>query len=260
MTTLSNELLLAYVDGQLDKPQAAVVAQVIRNDEDVATRVSRLQQTQSQFLDTFGALIREGASAPARDGQTGRAGSGKPGSAYGKVLTAGLLVLIGAGLGLTAAYAAGLIKPPVQEVIQMPPSNWPGDIAEFHSFFTREGLIVSPESQSNPEMVEFQFSRQFSGRKLPILREQELEFMRGQLLTYRGNRVMQLIYAGKSGEPVALYIAAGGLDMTMTPGRFGNVKTVSWSRDEMRFVLAADMPHQALRALAVIAMSQLGES
>jgi anti-sigma factor RsiW len=260
MMTLSDELLLAYVDGQLDRPQTTVVSQLLRDDQDVAHRVSRLQHTQTQFLDTFGALLREGSSSTAKARQTVRPAAVPHKGVSGKVLTAALLVLIGAGLGLTGAYIGGIIKRPTQEIIQLPPSSWPGDIAEFHSFFAKDGLLVSPESQANPEMVQFQLSQMFGGLKMPDFKDQELEFLRGQMLSYRGNRVMQIVYAGKREELVALYISAGGLDMAMSPGRFGNVKTVSWTAHERRFVLAGDMPHQALRALAVIAESQLGNN
>ena len=136
-------------------------------------------------------------------------------------------------------------------------SGCPGDIAEFHSFFTKESLLVSPDSQTNPEVVGFQIAQHFNGLKIPDLREQELDFLRGQMLAYRGNHVMQIIYTGKHESLFALYVSPGGLDMAMTPGRFGNVNTISWTAKELRFVLAADMPHQALRALAVIAKAQI---
>lgn len=260
--TLSDQLLLAYVDGQLDRPQASIVAQLLRDDGDVAQRVTRFQQTQTQFLDTFGALLREGSSSSARAQKTAYAKTaGKPKAVGGKLLTAGLLVITGAGIGLTGAYATGMLtNPPAKEIIQMPPSNWPEDIAEFHSFFTKESLLVSPDSQTNPEMVGFQVSQNFGGLKLPDFREQELDFLRGQMLTYRGNRVMQIIYAGKRESLIALYISNGGLDMALAPGRFGKVNTMSWTANERRFVLAADMPHQALRALAVIAQAQFNGS
>jgi anti-sigma factor RsiW len=255
--TLSDQLLLAYVDGQLDRPQASIVAQFVRDDQEVAQRVTRFQHTQTQFLDTFGALLREGSSSTARAQKNAYAKTATPKAFAGKLLTAGLLVMTGAGIGLTAAYATGmLVNQPAKEIIQMPPSNWPGDIAEFHSFFTKESLLVSPDSQTNPEMVGFQVSQTFNGLKMPDFREQELDFLRGQMLTYRGNRIMQIVYAGKRESLVALYVSNGGLDMALAPGRFGNVNTMSWTADERRYVLAADMPHQALRALAVIAQAQ----
>jgi anti-sigma factor RsiW len=260
MIDLSDELLMAYVDGQLDKPQTTVVSRLLRDDPDLAVRVSRLQQTQAQLLDTFGALLREGASASAKARQTKR---GKTGSLLfaGDWKAAGVaaaLVFIGAGVGLTGAYLNGMMGLQVKEVAQLPPTSWPGDIAEFHAFFTADAMRVSPESQTNPEMVAFQLSQAFKGMSLPDFQEQGLALVRGQMLNYRGNTVMQLAYLGRRQPLVALYVSAGGSDMPMSPGRFGDLNTISWSANQRRYVLAANMPHQPLQALAVIANAQLG--
>jgi anti-sigma factor RsiW len=248
MIALSDEVLMAYADGQLDQPQSAVVGRMLRDDQELAIRVSRLQQTQAQLLDTFGALLREGGSSHARPARAQRASSASPLSGAG-VLTAGVaagLFLIGACAGVTGAYYSGMLTGETREVEHLLPTNWPGDIAEFHSFFTADALRVSPESQSNREMVKFQLSQLFTGAPMPDFSEQGLHFAHGQILSYRGNKVMQL------------YIGAGGLDMPMSPGRFGDVNTISWSANEFRFILASTMPHQSLRALAVVANSQLG--
>ncbi|NJM33892.1 MAG: hypothetical protein HC850_03355 [Rhodomicrobium sp.] len=258
MINLSDELLMAYVDGQLDKPQTAVVGRLLRDDQELAYRVSRLQQTQAQLLDTFGALLREGASLSAKSARQqtrGRASAftaGK-GMAYG---LAALMLLIGASAGFTGAYYSGLTLNGGESVMPLPPANWPGDIAEFHSFFTKDALRVSPESQSNPEMVRFQLAQLSKSALVPDFSQQGLKLVRGQMLNYRGNKVMQLAYLGKNEPLVALYIGAGGLDMPMSPGQFGDVNTVSWSARELRFVIAADVPHQSLKALSAVAQSQ----
>ncbi len=259
MIDLSDELLMAYVDGQLDKPQAAVVGRILRDDRDMAYRVSRLQQTQAQLLDTFGALLREGMSSASRAQRGSRPGAGAI-AAGGRVLTigtAGFLLLIGASAGFTTSYYSG-VKAKPEAVMQLPASNWPEDIAEFHAFFTGETVGVSAESQSNPDMVKFQLGQLFKSASLPDFSAHGLKFARGQLLSYRGNKVMQLIYLGKNEPLVALYVSAGGLDMPMSPGRFGDVKTMSWSVKELRYVIAADMQPQELRALAAVAQSQFG--
>jgi anti-sigma factor RsiW len=258
MIDLSDELLMAYVDGQLDKPQAAVVTRILRDDRDLAVRVSRLQETQAQLLDTFGALLREGVNS---GGRTKRRGHGPSAGIISNpnlmMAAAALILAIGIGLGLGGAFFSGLLNRTTQEIVQLPPSNWPEDVAEFHSFFTKDAIQVSPESQSNPEMVKFQLAQLFNDMPVPDFSELGLKFVRGQTLSYRGNRVMQLLYTGKRDPLVALYIGAGGLDMPMTPGRFGDVNTVSWSANEVRYVIASDMPHQSLQALAVIAKSQV---
>ncbi len=258
MIDLSDELLMAYVDGQLDQPQASVVTRMLRDDRDLAYRVSRLQETQAQLLDTFGALLREGMSSGARAKNRSRANANIaiPGNMATAVFAL-VLLAVGAGIGFAGAYFTGLLNRPTEEILQLPPSNWPGDIAEFHSFLTKESLQLSAERQSNPDLVQNQLAQLFSGVSVPDFTEQGLHFRRGQTLSYRGNKLMQLTYLGKREPLVAVYIGAGGLDIPMSPGRFGDVKTVSWSDNELRFVIASDMPHQSLQALAVIAKSQL---
>ena len=265
MIDLSDEVLMAYVDGQLDKPQIAVVGRLLRDDRDLAYRVSRLQQTQAQLLDTFGALLREGMStSAAARGTAAKKGAALPGGRLLTIGTAGLLLLLGASAGFTAAYYSGvagvaLVASPADEkpVSQSPISNWPEDMAEFHSFFTKEAVGVSPESQSNPDMVKFQLAQLSKSGTLPDFTAHGLKFMRGQMLSYRGNKVMQLIYMGRNEPLVAVFIGAGGLDMQMSAGRFGDIKTISWSADELRYVIASDMQLQPLRALAAVAQSQL---
>ena len=273
---LSDEVLMAYVDGQLDKPQVAVVGRLLRDDRDLAFRVSRLQQTQAQLLDTFGALLREGMSTSATTARGAAAKkAGAPAVSGGRLLTAGtagLLLLLGASAGFTGAYYSGVtphsgvtlhssVMLPGEEkpVIQAPISNWPEDMAEFHSFFTKEAVGVSPESQSNPEMVKFQLAQLSKSGTLPDFAAHGLKFVRGQMLSYRGNKVMQLIYMGRNEPLVAVFIGAGGLDIQMSAGRFGDIKTVSWSADELRYVIASDMQLQPLRALAAVAQSQLAK-
>lgn len=259
MIDLSDELLMAYVDGQLDKPQAAVVGRLLRDDRDLAYRVSRLQQTQAQLLDTFGALLREGMSSAQRNARHSGQGAGSMllGGNLMSIGAAAALLLIGASVGVTGAYYSGL-GAAQEPVVQMPASNWPEEIAEFHSFFTKDTIGVSAESQSNPDMVKFQFAQMFKAAVLPDFSGEGLKFARGQVLTHQRNKVMQLIYLGRNEPLVALYVSAGGLDMPMTPGRFGDVRTMSWTANERRYVIAADMPPQELKALTAVAQSQLG--
>lgn len=270
MIDLSDEVLMAYVDGQLDKPQIAVVGRLLRDDRDLAFRVSRLQQTQAQLLDTFGALVREGMSAGASAARGPATKSAGGSTSDGRLLsmgTAGLLLLLGASAGVTAAYYSGVVLPADETHVtqlpmprmQAPIPNWPADMATFHSFFTKEAMGVSLESQSNPEVVKFQLAQLTKTGKLPDLNAHGLKFVRGQMLSYQGNKVMQLVYMGR-GEPlVAIFVAAGGLDMQMSAGGFGDIKTISWTTDELRYVIASDMQVQPLRALAAVVQSQLAK-
>lgn len=262
---LSDELLMAYVDGQLDKPQMSVVGRILHDDPELGERVARFQKSQAYFLDIFGNLVREGmASGPRPRRNKGAKPAGMLQDMRFTAATIGAMILVlGASAGFTAAYYSGMttggniITAPM---VQLPPANWPEDMAEFHAFFTAETVAVSPDSQTNPEVVKFQLADFAHLGTLPDFSAHGLKFLRGQMLHYRGNKLMQLIYMGKNTALVALYITPGGLDMAMTPGLFGDVKTIGWSANEMRFVLAGDMTLDALRALAAVTQHQFNKS
>jgi anti-sigma factor RsiW len=266
MTELSDELLMAYIDGQLDKPQASVVNQLLRRDEALARRVRRLQESQGKFLGLFGALVRESAAAAPRAatrpssrvggdiGLTDRAGLVTTG-------IAALLVIFGASVGFTTAYFSGMARDGAADEMAMPPANWSEDIAEFHAYFTPETLSAGRDGQTNPETVRFQLGKLAAQpAPLPDFSQHGLRFVRAQALSYRGNKLMQLVYTGRSDPFVAVYIAGGDDESPVLPGRFRDVKTVSWSQDGLRFLIAADMTEEALRALAAVARAQRGKS
>jgi anti-sigma factor RsiW len=267
MTELSDELLMAYIDGQLDKPQASVVGHMLHADGELAQRVRRMQESQARFLELFGALVREGPMSAAKAGKAKSPQLDRNVVDPTGFVTAGvaaLLVVFGASLGFTTAYFSGMshnTSAVVDEGVQMPPANWSEDIAELHAFFTPETLTASRDSQANPEVVRFQLGR-LSPRAavLPDFSQSGLRFVRAQALSYRGNRLIQLVYTGKSDPLVAVYITSGDGDSAVSPGRFGDVKTVSWSTGGLRFLIAADMTQEALRALAAIAQAQLAKS
>lgn len=262
---LSDELLMAYVDGQLDKPQIAVVSSILREDAELGERVMRLQRSQAYFLDTFGSLVRESmASGPRPRRNNGAKSGGFLQDARVAACTIGAMILaLGVSAGFTGAYYSGMTTGGniiTSPMVHIGPANWPEDMAEFHAFFTAETVAVSPDSQTNPEVVKFQLAEFAHLAALPDFSEHGLKFLRGQMLNYRGNKLMQLVYKGKSSSLVALYITPGGLDMALTPGLFGDVKTVGWSAKEMRFLIAGDMTHEALSALAAVTQHQFNKS
>ena len=265
MTELSDELLMAYIDGQLDKPQASVVAHILRSDEGLNQRVQRMQDSQARFLEQFGALVRDGSLPGAKPNKPLSRRAETALAEASNFLTAGvagLLIVFGASLGFTIAYYSGISRgAAVVEEMNLPPANWPEEIAELHAFFTPETLTASRDSQSNPDLVKFQLAKLSSQAvALPDFSQSGLRFVRAQMLSYRGNRLMQLVYTGRSDPLVAVYITPGDAETPVAPGRFGDVKTVSWSQDGLRFLIAADMTQEALRALAALAKSQLGKS
>ncbi len=266
MTRLSDELLLAYVDGQLDRPQAGAVAQLARDDYDIASRVKRLQDTQGRLMENFSAILRT-HQAQQLDTVIRLDEAPEPRGFFG----IGIMPIIAAALAALAAIGyfslgADETSPSLkvsERLSDIPAaSNWQTDVAGLHSFISRDTLSAPEQSQANRDLIAIQLSR-FVRRAKPItppdFSRHGLTLSRGQVLNYQGKRFMQLAYIGKEEQPVALYIMAGGADARMTDLAKADVKTVSWTSGGASFVLAGFLPQDSIRALAVVAQNQIGD-
>src|SRR5664279_3888093 len=64
MTQLSDEFLLAYLDGQLERQQSGEVSQLANANVEISRRVARLRRSQAQLVESFGAFAREEITVP----------------------------------------------------------------------------------------------------------------------------------------------------------------------------------------------------
>jgi len=282
MTHLSDEFLLAYLDGQLEKAQTAEVSQLAGSNPEVSRRVARLKRTQAQLMETLGGFAREEIEVPRSALQLDRAedkakakavvtanaaGSGHNGSGTARQALFVILVFAGGllgGYGATALFPQQAPLPP--KIADRPPAalftpaSWPADIAKFHSFFPKEMLTPHPDAITNPEFIRFQLSK-ISAKALtpPDFTHQGFALFRGQSLKYNQDNMMQLTYSSKTEPPLTLYVlpADGYSDSAVNAQAFGSYKAVSWVSDRVRFLLTAEKNEEDLKVLAVIAQSQM---
>jgi anti-sigma factor RsiW len=283
MTHLSDEFLLAYLDGQLEKGQSAEVSQLASANPEVSRRVARLKRTQEQLLETLGGFAREDIPVPRNalqfdDGETNAKGTAAPAvKASGgdkkrrSVLRQGLFLAAVFGGAVLGGYGATFLN--AQQQAPLPPkimdrvpaalftpATWSADIAKFHSFFPKEMLTPHPDAVTNPEFIRFQLSK-ITAKALnpPDFTHQGFTLFRGQTLRYNQDNMMQLTYASKTEAPLTLYVlpADGYADSTVTAQSFGSYKAVSWVSDRVRFLMTAEKNEEDLKVLAVIAQSQM---
>ncbi len=282
MTQLSDEFLLAYLDGQLEKGQTAEVSQLAGQNPEVSRRVARLKRTQAQLIETLGGFAREDiavpgnvlqfdtaeakpkgkASSPAQAGAEERkaAGAAKKFLFIAGVFAGGLLG------GYSATFLDALHTPLPPKTADRPaaatftPVSWSADIAKFHSFFPKEMLTPHQDAILNPDFIRFQLAK-IAGKGLtpPDFNRQGFTLHRGQTLKYHQDNMMQLAYASKTEAPLTLYVlpADGYADSSMTTQAFGSYKAVSWVSDRVRFLLTAEKNEEDLKLLAVMAQSQM---
>ncbi len=287
MTHLSDELLLAYLDGQIEKTQASSVAQLAANNAEVSRRLARLRRTQAQLSETFGAFAREQHAIPAsvfasdapplapKPLPTGLRADVRPVSAAPTQTPKSMMrqaifvsaVFVG---GLIGGYGATLFSskqvPTEPKIIERQtaqpalPSGWMGDLARFHAFFPRETLTPHNDAISNPELIGFQLTK-VTARAItpPDFSRQGYTLFRGQLFHYNQEKMMQLTFASKTEPPLTFYVlpASGTADAPISAHALGSNRGVSWVQDRVRYFLTADKNEQDLKMLALTAQSQM---
>jgi anti-sigma factor RsiW len=244
MTELSDELLVAYVDGQLARAQTKAVEKVLKQDEVIARRVDALKEAHSRFESAFEAILAgELNEITLRADPYVRATEPVP-QTKGKSIANGVVIAILAAL---AGYAVPIILPeltPERYVLpkqtERLPSSWQDDVARTQSLLTRSSLEVGLTSQGNRDLVAFELAQAIGpSLKVPNLDPQGLKLIRGQLLQYRGKPLGQSLYLGTRGAPVALYAMPS--DTTSEPefSMAGDIGMVSWSEGGISYLLAS---------------------
>ena len=175
MTELSDELLVAYVDGQLARKQTHAVERVLEQDDVIARRVKALQDAHSRLEAAFEAILAGEelvVAKPERAGffvpwvtalKIGLAGVGLAGS----------LVMMIAGYGWPlsmpdfARSSSGLTDPEYTGSIA---PTWQETAARAQGLLSRESLEVGLEGQGNLDLVALQLGQAVGpGLKLPNL-------------------------------------------------------------------------------------------
>ncbi len=245
MTELSDELLVAYVDGQLARAQTKAVEKVLKQDEVIARRVDALKEAHSRFESAFEAILAgELNEITLRADPYVRTTEPVVAQAKGKSIANGVLIAILAAL---AGYAVPVVLPeltPVRYVLPKQtarlPSSWQDDVARTQSLLTRSSLEVGLNSQGNRDLVAFELAQAIGpSLKVPNLDPQGLKLVRGQLLQYRGKPLGQVLYLGTRGAPVALYAMPSEANSEPEFTMAGDIGMVSWSEGGISYLLAA---------------------
>ena len=270
MTELNDELLVAYVDGQLAKNQSKAIERVLEADQVAARRVEALRAANAQLEAAFEAMLAgEQFSLPAA-GTAVRADSVPVRRTIARrLLGTGLAIWVGLGCLLGGA-AAGFIlheqiaPEPVQSVVAAPPpppaepviiapppATLQDDIATAHALLSRDSFALGLEAQGNTDLVGFQISKALGANlAIPDLSIANLTFQRAQMLQRDGTPLAQIAYLPETGRPVALYVRSGTDEVqTLKIEEINGVSIASWGQGTLHFLLAGDLPRQQLEAL-----------
>jgi anti-sigma factor RsiW len=234
MTELSDDLLVAYVDGQLARKQTRAVEKVLDQDDVIAARVEALKQAHNRLEAAFEAILAgeemdvSAVSVPVQERSLRERSVVKV--ALAGVGIAVALILAAVGYGWPLAFP-GLT--PGTQGVTLPVQTAPMAIG-WH-----------------PDLVAFQLSQVLgTDIKLPNLEPQGFRFVRAQALRSGGEPLTQILYLGSSGAPLALYAKKGEGSGTLIPNHYGAIGTVAWAEDGVAYLLAGEAEDSLLMRIA----------
>lgn len=259
MTELSDDLLVAYVDGQLARRQSSAVEKVLEQDDVIGRRVVALKDAHSRLEAAFEAIlaseVSETSIEPMRAVAALRQSEPPPArSSKSAWVTAGIvvaLIAVAYAWPLTLADLGGwrnFMTPPPAEA---PAPSWQADAARAQGLLSRASLEVGLESQGNHDFIAFQLAEAIGPDvRLPNLEPQGYRFMRAQLLRVGDQPLVQLLYLPAKRDPLALFATEGHRDSLPIFRQEGGVGTVAWCEDGIAYLLAGREDEALLYRLA----------
>lgn len=274
MTELNDELLVAYVDGQLATAQSKAIERVLEEDEVAAERVASLRAANAHLENAFEAMIAgEPIPVPAVDADS----AAKPGGlrrmgAFLRKSAAfawvGFGCLLGGGAGGFMFYDTIIAEPAPQATAVAPvpapapsasptallpaPATWEDDMIRVQTMLSPETFTFGLESEGNMDLTGFQISKTL-GTDMPVpdLSLDNLTFQRAQMLQREGKPFAQIAYLAETGDPVALYATArSGEAKPMRLGDKDGVGFVTWTQGALDLLLAGNLPDERLGQIA----------
>ena len=257
MTELSDELLVAYVDGQLARKQSRAVEKVLEQDDVIARRVEALKDAHGRLEAAFDAILA-GEELEVAKPEPERPGFFVPWATAVKVGLAGTglaaalaLMIAGYGWPLSmpelARTSSGVTDP--EYTGSLAPS-WQETAARAQGLLSRESLEVGLDSEGNLDLIAVQLGQAIGpGLKLPNLDAHGYRFVRAQLLRAGEEPLAQLLYLGTSGAPLSLYATKSAASEAPAFRRFGGIGSVAWSEDGISYLLAGEADEPALMKL-----------
>jgi anti-sigma factor RsiW len=257
MTELSDELLVAYVDGQLGGKQSSAVEKVLAHDDVIARRVKALKKAHRRLEAAFEAILAgEEADAashpiPPSPGLLIPWGTVIKGAfAAAGIVVAAVLFIAGFGLPLATPERNASGAADFDHVGSLA-RDWHEEVARAQALLGRASLEIGLDSQRNRDFIAFQLGRAIGAALAPPdLGAKGYRFTRAQILRFGDEPLAQLLYLGATGAPLALYAKKGGADAAPAVKRYGALAGVAWSQAGVAYFLAGEGDEASLLELA----------
>src|SRR5499426_186326 len=246
MTRFDNDVLMAYVDGELDEPSARQVEAAMREDPETRRRVDLLRQSASLVGDVFRQpkYQRVSETLTRRFGVPLRATLRRPFRRFVVPVAASIAAAVtGFGVGF---WRGGVTESDFTNRLL-------DEVAEYHVVFSRERdhqVEVTPDRVD--EIQSWLGQRLGRTLRVPDLSSRGLIFRGARLLVVSHRPVAQLVYSfpDQLDHPFALCIAAGPPEeVALRTDSQDGVNLAMWGRKGFIYVLAGWVDQAFLAAV-----------
>jgi anti-sigma factor RsiW len=254
----NDELLIAYLDGELDAETATEVAGAIARDPALAREAEALAETAAALRVAFDDVLQEpvperllaAAHGELGDGELAdkvvrfpeaRKPSASPAAGSWRrwaslpIAASVACLIVGGGVGyfLATQSSGGLVPQPTAEQTAAASLNWLDNVAGYHKMLVNAGpndtaLVDIPADPQSSGGHKLALPQDFH---LPDLKPWGLAYQGGRVLFIEGRPATQLFYTtdNKALGPVTVVVATTTLaDKAPTPEQRGDVNMLWW--------------------------------
>lgn len=236
MTTtdqITDEDLVAFLDGQADEALSARVAQAIAEDPAMGARVEALDFNADQFRKGFDALLTAAPDVPVPVLEAAPAAASGWG---GWRAAAAAAVLFVAGLGVGWSLGQGERT-----------SEWHQAVADYQVLYST-ATLTNLQMGADQRAESLARTSQDLGLALTIdqVSVPGLVFQRAQILDFNGQPLAQLTYLDGDGNPIAFCVTASDRDAAAKDEEISGLNAVTWAQGGMGFILIGPAPAKTL--------------
>lgn len=248
----SDELLVAYLDGELSEAERSEVQSWLARDPALRDRLAGLAETTALVRQAFDDDLRD--ELPARLIAAARGGAtvvplaarprGRARQWVGVALAASVAgIVVGSALGWFAGNSAMSPLARDQVAANNAAGNWLDNIAGYHQLLVSaagkdSGLVDLPASDDIKQVISAHMSQDF---RMPDLKAWGLAFQGARLLVIEGRPAAQLFYMTDNAAigPLTVVVATSKRpDMSHTFDRRGDINLLYWRHQGRAYAIA----------------------
>lgn len=249
---ITDEELVAYLDGALDPARRDAISAAIDSNESLADRIAALSFDRDELLAAFDAVAD---TAPVNELRTRLRSAASPlPRAQPRVGFRLLKIAAILFLGILVGYTIG-----IRGDADHPGRDWLHAVADYQALYSTSTLApIALDIEVKRREVESIGSALGLPIRFDALQVADLDFKRAQLLQFGGQPLAQFAYVNADHIPISLCVFhTGDADSPVRSVRIQSLTAMIWSEKGYGFIVVGAAPSENLKQAATALARQL---